>query len=137
MDKSKLKTLLALHVLLMVYSCSGIFSKLAAQQEFLSFSFFACWFAILALLAVYALGWQQIIKRLPLTTAFANKAITVIWGIIWGAVFFHESITPLKIIGALVVICGVVLFVRADNEDADGAAPHDASPTPSEEGTNG
>ena len=72
---------------------------------------------ILLLLAFYAVGWQQIIKRLPLTTAFANKAVTVVWGMVWGLLFFHESITIGKVIGAVLVIIGVVVYSYADRED--------------------
>ena len=39
MDKSKLKVLFALHLMLMIYSMSGICSKMASQQDFLSFKF--------------------------------------------------------------------------------------------------
>ena len=114
---SKLKTLLVLHVLLMVYSVSGIFSKLASQQNVFSWQFVACYAAILGLLGLYAIGWQQIIKRLPLTTAFANRAVAVVWGIIWGFLFFQEQITLGKIIGGALIIAGVVLFASSDGED--------------------
>lgn len=118
MNKSKLKTLLFLHVLLMIYSMSGICSKLAAKQPFLSFGFIVYYGLIIALLGIYAICWQQIIKRLPLTTAFANKAVTIVWGIVWGAVFFHESITVGKVLGAIIVIIGVVLYATAGDESA-------------------
>lgn len=114
MDKSKVKVLFGLHIMLMIYSMSGICSKMAAKQTFLSFRFCMYYALIIMLLGFYAIGWQQVIKRLPLTTAFANKAVTVVWGIIWGAVFFGESITPGKIIGAILVIVGVVIYARAD-----------------------
>lgn len=112
----KIKTLFVLHIMLMFYSMSGIFSKLASQQKFLSVKFCFFYLCIIGLLGLYAVGWQQIIKRLPLTTAFANKAITIVWGIIWGALFFHESITVGKIIGALMVVLGVVMYAKADKE---------------------
>ena len=76
---------------------------------------------MLANLVVYAIGWQQILKRLPLTVAFANKAITVVWGIIWGAVFFQEAITPPMIVGAIIVMAGIVLFSIADGEERQAA----------------
>ena len=114
---SRMKTLLALHILLMVYSMSGIFSKLAAEQSFLSWQFVGCYAAILGLLGIYALGWQQIIKRLPLTTAYANRAVAIVWGIIWGFLFFGEGVTVTKAVGAAIVIVGVVLFARADGAD--------------------
>lgn len=118
MNKKNLKTLILLHVMLMIYSLSGICSKKAAGATFLSLEFCLYYAAIIGLLGFYAIGWQQIIKRLPLTTAFANKAVTVVWGIIWGALIFHEAITPGKVAGALMVIAGVVLFARADGEEA-------------------
>lgn len=119
MTKDKLKTLLALHIMLMIYSMSGICSKMAAGEEFLSFKFCLFYACIIGLLGFYAVGWQQIIKRLPLTTAFANKAITVVWGLIWGLVFFHEQITLGKVIGVALVVAGVILYARADGEADD------------------
>lgn len=113
---SRIKTLFALHMLLMVYSTSGILSKLAAGKDFLSWEFIGLYAGVIALLGVYAIGWQQILKRLPLTTAFSNKAVTIVWGIVWGALFFSEAITLGKCLGALLIIAGVVLFSVADGE---------------------
>lgn len=119
MKTNKKSWLVGLHVLLALYSMSGILSKTAAQSTFLSLRFCLCYAGIIGLLGIYAIGWQQIIKRLPLTTAFANKAVTVVWGIVWGLLFFGEAITPGKLIGAVLVICGVILYVTADaGEDA-------------------
>ncbi len=122
MDKSKLKTLFVLHIMLMLYSMSGICSKKAAGEQFLSFKFCLFYGTVIALLGFYAIGWQQIIKRLPLTTAFANKAVTVVWGIVWGLVFFHESITIGKVIGALLVVGGVVLYSYSDTKEEEADA---------------
>lgn len=116
----KTKTVLLLHIMLMIYSMSGICSKLAAKQEFLSFRFCLYYGIIIVLLGFYAIGWQQIIKRIPLTTAFANKAVTVVWGIIWGFVFFSEPITLGKVIGAIMVIGGIIIYALADGEQANG-----------------
>jgi drug/metabolite transporter (DMT)-like permease len=118
-DKSKIKTLFLLHIMLMIYSMSGICSKLASQQQFLSVKFCMYYALIILLLGFYAIGWQQIIKRLPLTTAFANKAVTVVWGLVWGCVFFQEKITFGKLAGAVLVIVGVVIFAKADEVEQD------------------
>lgn len=109
-------TLVELHILLAGYSLSGILSKLAAAEPFLSVRFCLLYGGVIVLLGVYALAWQQIIKRLPLTTAFANKAVTVVWGLVWGLLIFHESITPGKLAGAALVMAGVILFSTADGE---------------------
>ncbi len=110
------KTILALNVLLMFFSLGGIFSKLASKQPFLSLKFILCYGALLFIMFVYAIGWQQIIKRLPLTMAYANRAVTIVWGIIWGLLFFNEKLNVGKIIGAVIVIAGVLLYVTESDE---------------------
>lgn len=114
--KINVKTFGALHIILMLYSVSAIFSKLAARQRFLSICFCVYYLAVLTLLFLYAVGWQQIIKKLPLTTAFASKAVTVVWGIIWGALFFHETITIGKLTGIVLIITGIFIFSNAGGD---------------------
>jgi drug/metabolite transporter (DMT)-like permease len=113
---SKLNSYILLHGLLIVYSFSSVLSKLAANEEFLSFKFCLCYGGIIILLGIYAIFWQQIIKKLPLTSAFANKAITIIWGILWGMLFFNEKLTLGMIIGSLLIISGIVLYALSDSE---------------------
>ena len=108
------KAYLLLHILLLLYAVSSVFSKLAAGEDFLSLRFILYYGAALALLAVYALGWQQVIRHLPLTTAYASKAVTVIWGLAAGMLLFQESLSPGKAAGAAMVIAGVVLFALGD-----------------------
>ena len=71
-------------------------------------------------LAAFIKPLYEIIKKLPLTTAFANKAVTVVWAILWGTLFFDETITPGRIFGAAMVIIGVILYGTGDREEADG-----------------
>lgn len=110
------KALVALHVMLAVYSLSSVCAKLASGFEFLSLGFVACYGGMIALLGVYAIGWQQVIKRLPLTYAYANKAVTIVWGIVWGVLLFQEQVSSLKLLGALVVLVGVVLFSLGEKD---------------------
>lgn len=119
MDKNKLKTIFMLHILLMAFSLSGVCSKMASKESFLSFRFILFYGLVIAILGIYAIAWQQIIKRLPLTMAYANRAVTVVWGIIWGIIFFGESVTIGKIIGAATVIAGVVIYVTTPEENTN------------------
>lgn len=107
---------LALHLLLVLYSCSGILSKIASGYDFLSAGFCVCYAGIIVLLGIYAICWQQIIKRLPLTTAYANRAVTVVWGMVWGVVVFKEHLGSLQVFGGIVVLIGVALFASSDSE---------------------
>lgn len=108
--------ILLLHGMLMIYSMSGICSKLAAGEAFLSFKFCMYYTIIIVLLGFYAIAWQQIIKRMPLTTAFANKAVTIIWGMIWGVLFFKEKITIWNAVGIIVIVCGIIMYSKVDGE---------------------
>lgn len=110
-EKSKsIIRIFILHIVLLVFSLSTVLSKLASGEEFLSMRFCGLYAGIILLLGIYAIVWQQLIKHLPLIFAYANKAVTVIWGLIWGYLLFSENITPNKVIGALIVIAGIVVF---------------------------
>lgn len=101
-----------LHLLLFLFSFCGVFSKLAAQNEFLSLKFCIFYGISILILSIYAIFWQQILKKFSLTTAFFNKAITIIWGMLWGLIFFKETIKINMIIGTIVVLIGVGLVVK-------------------------
>ena len=108
--RTRARSLLGLHLLLALYSVSSIFSKLASEQEFLSWQFVLYYGGVLLVLFAYAIGWQQAIKRMPLTTAYANKAVTVVWGIVFGVLMFGEGVTVGKVVGAALIVAGVVWY---------------------------
>ncbi|MBQ7588718.1 MAG: EamA family transporter [Lachnospiraceae bacterium] len=114
---SKFKSFVILHIILALFSVSAVFSKLAAMEESLSFKWIIYYGAVLFIMFIYAIAWQQIIKQMPIVTAYANKAVTVIWGIIYGLIIFKEEITVPKIIGAVIIIAGVYLVVTGDEYD--------------------
>lgn len=101
-----------LHLLLFLFSFCAVFSKLAAQNEFMSIKFLIFYGISILILGIYAILWQQILKKFTLTTAFFNKAITIIWGMLWGMIFFKEEITINMLIGAIIVFIGIALVVK-------------------------
>lgn len=107
----KINKYVYLHLLLFLFSLCGVFSKLAATNEFLSFKFCIFYGISILILGIYAILWQQILKKFSLTTAFFNKAVTIIWGMLWGVIFFKEVITSNMILGTIVVLIGVGLVV--------------------------
>lgn len=114
--RERLKPLLLLHAIMLLYSASAIFSKLAAGEQFFSFSFLTLYGLVLLILFVYAILWQQVLKGMPLTTAYANKAVVIIWGLIWGSLFFGEAVTVKKLVASVIVIFGVGLVVTDKDE---------------------
>ena len=111
---SKWPALAMLLVGLFIFSLGGVCSKMAGQEEFLSLRF-CIWLGLLILiLGVYALIWQQALKRVPLIVAYACKGTCVFFGILWGVLFFGESVRPAMFAGAGLVLVGVFFFLRDD-----------------------
>ncbi len=102
---------LMLHGILLLYSVAGILSKTASGFDFISLPFFISYGGVLLILLVYAVIWQWVLKSLPLSVAYANKGITIVWGMIWGHLLFNETISITMLIGAAIVFAGVVLVV--------------------------
>ncbi|QOV20922.1 EamA family transporter [Blautia liquoris] len=117
MDKTArydVRWFLLLHISLLFSSLSGVCSKLAAGQKFLSLRFFFYYGLVLVIMFGYAVIWQQILKRMPLTVAYSNKPISLIWGMVWGALIFKERITWKMILGAAIIFAGIYLVVTDD-----------------------
>lgn len=109
--KETFKSYGLLHGLLILYSLSSVCSKLAAKESFLSFRFCLFYGAVIIILLIYAVFWQQILTRMSLSAAFANKGVLLIWGMVWGTVLFQETITPKMLIGCAIVLLGIFLVV--------------------------
>lgn len=113
----KIKLYITLNLIILLYSLGNIFSKIASGKAFLSFEFCLFYGLVLLVLAIYAVLWQQLLKSIPLNIAYANKSITLIWGMIWGTVIFKEQITATNIIGAAVVLVGVLMMVGGEKKN--------------------
>ena len=102
---------LLLHISLLFSSLSGVCSKLASGYTDNIFSIqFVFWFGLVFVIMFgYAIIWQQVLKRMPLTVAYANKPVTLIWGIIWGRLIFGEKITWNMLAGAAVIFFVIYL----------------------------
>ena len=107
---SRVLLYLALHAGFFLSSFSGLCAKMAASQTQI-WKLFAWYAADLMIMGIYAVLWQQILKRLPLTVAYANKPVGLIWAMIWGSLIFHERITLKMLAGAAVIFAGIYLVV--------------------------
>ena len=114
LKKEKVRYIIYLHLLMLFYSMGAVCSKWASGYEVLSVRFIALYAIVLLILGVYAILWQQILKKMSLITAYANKAVTVIWGMVWGLVFFKEQLCLNHVIGAVIIILGVCFIVSEE-----------------------
>lgn len=108
----RVKKYIFLHLNILLFSFTGIFSKLASLEWNKHGLRAPLLYLFLALMIgncfIYALTWQKIIKRFDLNTAYANKSIYLIWSQLWAVLIFKERLSAGNIIGLLVVFIGVL-----------------------------
>ncbi|SEG46684.1 hypothetical protein SAMN02910276_03065 [Butyrivibrio sp. Su6] len=116
-----LADILLLQSAVVVYSLSTVAANLASKYEFLSARYILFFGLEFVILAAYALIWQQMIKRFQLSVAYANKAMTLMWSMLWNFIIFSQGITPFKVVGVVLVVIGVVIMntgaVKGEGED--------------------
>ena len=95
-----------------IYTTSGVFSKLASQQDFASLLYIAFLCGSVAVLGIYAVLWQQIIKRMDVSLAYTFKGTGVVFGLLLAHFVFGEVITTTNMVGAAIIICGITLYAR-------------------------
>lgn len=103
-----------LHLCIFWYTGTTILSKVASGLEFLSLPYLLCYGAIIVVLGVYAILWQQAIKGFHPSVAYSNKSVNLIWTLIVSALLFGEQITWNNLAGAALIILGVCLVVQND-----------------------
>ncbi len=64
------------------------------------------------MMGAYAICWQQILKRVELSTAYMFKGTSLIFVMLFAFALFDEQITIMNIIGASVIITGITLFAK-------------------------
>ncbi|MBQ5432350.1 MAG: EamA family transporter [Treponema sp.] len=101
---------LFMHAGFLLYSFYTVLGKFASAYNFLSIEWILFYCGLLLIIFIYAILWQQVLKHIELSVATANKAATIIWGMFWSSLFFKEEITIKKIIGALIVLAGIILL---------------------------
>jgi multidrug transporter EmrE-like cation transporter len=110
----KRKAYLSLHLTVMLYAFSSILAKMASQYSLLSLPFLAYLALELLVLMIYAYFWQQTLKRLSSSTAYANRAIAIVWTFVAGILFFHETFRWNNLLGIALILWGVRLVVLED-----------------------
>jgi len=97
----------------LVYACTSIFTKMASRQEMLSLPYLLWIAGAVGVMAVYALLWQQVISRMPLSTAYMFKGTSLIFVLLISALLFGETITVNNMIGSAIIVFGIVLYAKA------------------------
>ena len=109
------KDILILQAVIVIFTFSGVIAKIAAGKPFLSFEFFLFYGIEMMILAAYAVVWQQVIKRFDLSVAYANRAMGILWSMLWAFLIFSEPFSLQNVIGVILVFAGIIV-VNSDDK---------------------
>ena len=112
--KTKLKDICILQIVIAIYTLSTVCAKFASGQEFMSFQFILYYGIEMIILGVYAIIWQQLLKKFDVSIAYANKAMGLLWSIVWAILIFNDTITIKNVIGVIIVIAGTIIVNSED-----------------------
>ena len=94
----------------LIYSCTGIFSKLASRHDFLSIPYILYFGCVVGTLGLYAILWQKVLSFMPLNKAFLCKSICIVFTLCISYWMFAETITLNNIFGAIIIILGLIVL---------------------------
>lgn len=109
-----IKRFLFLHGCILFYSTTLVLSKYASMFDFLSIPYILLMMGMVLVLGIYAILWQQVIKYFSPSVAYSNKSVTTIWVLFFSYFLFNEGITLNNVIGALLIIFGVIMVSQDD-----------------------
>ena len=118
MKKIGLKQIVLLQAIIVIYTISGIMAKFASAGE--TMENILLFFGLdLMFLGIYAICWQQMIKIFPLSVAYANRAMALLWSAVWAKIIFGEEIGFKQMAGIALVILGTLIINTEKEEDGN------------------
>ena len=107
----------------MLYACVSLFTKYASQHEFMSWNYMCGLIGAVCVMGLYAVLWQQVLKRIELSLAYMFKGTSIVFLMLLAYVLFGEQITWNNIVGATIIISGIVLYAQSSQPIADRQSP--------------
>ena len=128
LDKRRNVFLLAAFAVFMESLTSPCLKIGSQRYETFSIGYFF-WFGLaVVILGIYAVCWQLILERIPLTTAYLRRGFSYILLFVWSMLIFHETITPKQILGIIVISLGMIISVSDEGKKEPGS-PNDPDQT--------
>jgi drug/metabolite transporter (DMT)-like permease len=93
-----------------LYSLVAVVARHSASYPLFSIASCLSYAIVLGMLVVYAAFWQISLKRFSLSFAYMCRGSLVVLAMLWSSLLFAEIVTVRKILGACIVIIGIVLF---------------------------
>ena len=97
----------------LIYACTAICTKMASRQEVLSWPYLWWIMGAVGVMGMYAIVWQQVIARMPISTAYMFNGTSLVFVLLFSALLFGEAITLNNVLGAVIIIVGIIFFAKS------------------------
>ena len=77
----------------------------------------------ISVMGLYAVLWQEVLKRIELSLAYMFKGTSLIFVILLACILFGEQITWNNIVGAIIIVSGIVLFANSAEPITNSQSP--------------
>jgi drug/metabolite transporter (DMT)-like permease len=74
-------------------------------------------------MGLYAILWQQVLKRIDLSLAYMFKGTSIVFIMLLAYILFDEQIAWNNILGAIIIISGIVLYANSAEPIANRQSP--------------
>lgn len=95
-----------------LYACVSVFTKYASEQIVLSARYILAFVGAVGVMGIYAVLWQQVLRRIDLSIAYMFKGTSFVFVMLLAFCLFEEPVTWQNIIGACIIIIGIVLYAK-------------------------
>lgn len=112
-SKNMLVSLVALNVVLQVASFTLVKAAAESSASYLGLFLNYLYVSALLLVVIRSIVWQLILKRIDLSKVYPINSIVPVLILVVGATVFNETITLNNILGAIVLVSGVFILVKA------------------------
>ena len=109
-----LRNVLFLQAGYFIFSLGGLSLKFASGYSVKEPLFYFFYVSGLFFMLLFAILWQHILKTWSLTNAYAWKCAAFFWSFLWAVLFFGETVTVGNVLGAAIIVMGVVMVNKSE-----------------------
>ncbi|MBR1716230.1 MAG: hypothetical protein IJ718_01265 [Paludibacteraceae bacterium] len=104
---------IALILVYLFYASISIILKYTGLQTPLTLPWCIGFAGLILTLGIYAIAWQQILKRIDLGTAYMFKGTSLIFIMLLLNICYGEPVTPTKLIATGIIVLGMALYAKS------------------------
>lgn len=105
---------ISLVLVYLFYASISVIMKYTGLQQPLTMEWCVGFVLLVATLGVYAIAWQQILKRIELGVAYMFKGLSLFFIMVLLAICYGEPITPMKLLATGIIIVGIALYAKSN-----------------------